>query len=213
MAARRTRTHDPRVNPRPALAATLLAGLVACAPSGTRMVSSWRDPAAAPVQFQKVLVLCFAPHESQRQFAEGMIAGMMKRTRGVAAYTLLNQDDVRDKEKIKAVFAREGFDGALTMRFIGATQDVSGSAAGFSPAPAHAGFWDYYQYAWPMVYDPGYVRMDRMFQMDTQLFAMKDAKLIWSGLTQTANPESAHDLVQQVAQSVAADLRKQGLIQ
>ena len=213
MAESGTTADDRPVIPRPVVAATLLAGLVACAPSGTRMVSSWRDPAAAPPQFQKVLVLCFAPHESQRQFAEGLLVGMMKRTRGVAAYTLLNQDDVRDKEKIKAVMAREGFDGALTMRFIGATQDVSATQAGFTAVPVHAGFWDYYQYAWPMVYDPGYVRMDRMLQMDTQVFTMKDAKLIWSGLTQTANPESAQDLVQQVAHSVAADLRKQQLIQ
>jgi hypothetical protein len=175
------------------------------------MVSSWHDPAAGTMQFQKVVVLCIAPHESQRQFAENLLVGLMKRTRGVAAHTLLSQDDVRDKEKMRAMLTREGFDGALTLRFIGATQDVSHSEAGFTPA--HSGFWDYYSYAWPLVYDPGYVRMDRMLQMDTQVYSLKDGKLVWSGLTQTANPESAQDLVEQVAQAVAADLRKQRVIQ
>ena len=55
-----------------------LAGLLAaCAPKGTSLVTSWRAPALTPQQFQKVLVLFFAPHESQRQFGESELVRLM----------------------------------------------------------------------------------------------------------------------------------------
>jgi hypothetical protein len=48
--------------------------------------------------------------------------------------------------------------------------------------------------------------------METQVYSMRDDKLIWSGVTQTKNPKSAQQLVEDVARAVAADLRKQHLI-
>ena len=201
---------DPRVNQR--AAAFLMIGLLAgCAPKGTKLVTSWREPSATPTQFQKVLVLFFAPHESQRQFGESELVRLMTRTRGVAAYTVLPPADLKDVEKVKAAMAREGFDGALAMRFVEATQQLSQDAA---YAPSYAAFWDYYDVAWPLINDPGYVRMDRAMQMETRVYSMKDGgKLLWSGLSQTMNPGSAQEFVAQVASTVAADLRKQRVIE
>src|SRR5688572_13281802 len=78
--------HDRPVTRR--AAALLIVGLLAaCAPKGTSLITSWREPSATPRQFQKVLVLFFAPHESQREFGESELVRLMTRTRGVAAYT------------------------------------------------------------------------------------------------------------------------------
>lgn len=193
-------------------AAFLMVGLAAgCAPKGTSLVTSWREPSAAPTRFEKVLVLFFAPHESQRQFGESELVRLMTRTRGVAAHTVLSRDDLKDVAKVKAAMAREGFDGALAMRFVETTQQLSQDAA---YAPSYAAFWDYYDVAWPLINDPGYVRMDRAMQMESRVYSMKDGgKLLWSGLSQTMNPGSAQEFVAQVASTVAADLRKQRVIE
>ena len=55
------------------LLAALGCALAADAAAGTKLVSSWRDPAAGPLQFQKVLVFCMAPHESQQQFGKATL--------------------------------------------------------------------------------------------------------------------------------------------
>lgn len=193
----------------------ILVFLIACAlatpaAAGTKLVSSWRAPDAGPLNFQKVLVLCIAPYESQRQFGETELSRLMKRTRGVPSYTVMTPADVESKEKVLAFMAREGFDGAVVMRFIGAGQRVT---EGSVYIPTYTGFWDYYSVAAPMMRDPNYVRMDRMLQMETQVFATKDDKLIWAGLSTTKNPDSARELVADVARAVAADLKKQKLIQ
>ena len=200
-----TMRHVPRTSALAVLACTLAAGAAA----GTKMISSWKEPNTGPLNFQKVLVLCIAPHESQRQFAEAELVGLMKRTRGVASYMVMTPADVESKEKVLAFMAREGFDGALVMRFIGAGQKVTDPGVYI---PTYSGFWDYYSTAAPMMRDPGYIRMERLLQLETQVYAMKDDKLVWAGLSQTKNPDSARELVADVARAVAADLKKHKLI-
>jgi len=191
-----------------------LAGLVCAAAvsaaAGTKMISSWRAPDAGPLNFQKVLVLCIAPHDSQRQFAENELVGLMKRTRGVPSYSVMTPADVESKEKVLAFMTREAFDGAVVMRFVGAGQKTHDPGVYI---PTYTGFWDYYSVAAPMMRDPGYIRMDRLLQMETQVFATKGDKLVWAGLSETKNPDSAKQLVADVARAVAADLKKQRLIQ
>ena len=194
-----------------AVVTLLAATLLGCSATGTRMVNSWRDPAAGPLRFQKVLVLFIAPHQSQRQFGEAELVRLMTRTKGVAAHSVMTQDEAKDEGKMRAVMAREGYDGAITMRFIGTDQQLSYQSGVY--VPAYSGFWNYYSVAWPMVYDAGYVRTDRRVQMETQVYSMKDDKLVWSGLSESMNPASAQELVDDVAQAVVADLRKQRLIE
>jgi hypothetical protein len=189
--------------------AVLATTLAAQASAGTKLISSWKEPSTGPLNFQKVLVLCIAPHESQRQFAEMELVGLMKRTRGVASYMVMQPADMQNKETALAFMAREGFDGAVVMRFIGAGQQVTDPGVYI---PTYTGFWDYYSVAAPMMLDPGYIRMDRLLQMETQVFATKNDKLVWSGLSETKNPDSARELVADVARAVAGDLRKHHLI-
>jgi len=194
----------------PAVAALLGAVLLSCAStSGTRIITSWREPSAGELKFKKVLVLCFAPHDSQQLFGEVELVRLMKRTQGVAAHTVMSAEDVKDEQKMRALMAREGFDGAVTLRVVNSNQRISESGA---YVPAAGGFWGYYS-VWPMAYGVDYVRVDRRVQMEVQVFSMKDAKLVWSSYTETLNPDSAQEVVNGVAQAVAADLRKQRLLE
>lgn len=193
----------------PLSVAVLAATLAAPASAGTKLISSWKEPSTGALNFQKVLVICLTPHESQRQFAETELVRLMKRTRGVASYMVMQPSDMQSKETALAFMAREAFDGAVVMRFIGAGQEVTDPGVYI---PTYTGFWDYYSVAAPMMLDPGYVRMDRLLQMETQVFATKNDKLVWSGLSETKNPDSAKELVADVAKAVAGDLRKHRLV-
>jgi hypothetical protein len=73
-------------------------------------------------------------------------------------------------------------------------------------------FWGCYGHAWPIVYDPGYLRTDTIVQVETKVYSLTDDKLIWADLSETFNPRDAQALVRSGAQAVANDLQKQGLI-
>ena len=189
----------------------LAAGLLGCTSSGTRLINSWREPSAGPLRFKKVLVLCVAPHESQQRFGEAELVRLMKRTQGVSAHSVMTPDELKDETRMRAVMAREGFDGAVTLRFLGADQQLTGPRDVYYPAPATADFWSY-SAVWAMASTPGYVHIDRKMQMETRVFSMTDDKVVWSGVSETTNPASAQTLVNDVVRTVAADLRKQRLI-
>ena len=191
--------------------AALLCAAATDAAAGTKILNSWRDPAAGTHRFQKVLVFCFAPHESQRQFGEATLARLMKKAKGVPAYTVLPPDDLKDREKVRALMAREGYDGAVVLRFVGSEQKIEEKEAGY--VPLHTGVWDNYSGAFSMVYDPGYVLMKQAIQMETQVYSMKEGRLVWSGVSETTSPKSADKLVEDVARTVGEALRKQRVIE
>src|SRR5262245_1946735 len=211
--APRSPGYDPAMGNRMAVASIvgLACGLAASATAGTKVVSSWREPSAGALKFGKVLVLVIAPHESQMQFGEGLLVGLMKRTRGVSAHSVLPKDGAKDEQKMRALMAKEGFDGAVTLRLLEPGQVNTAQAGAY--APAYMNYWSYYSYAWPLVTDIGYLQTERVYPMEVQVYSMKDEKLVWSGITKTTNPKSAKQLVEEVAREVAKDLRKQHLIE
>jgi hypothetical protein len=188
-----------------------LAGALAACASGTKLTSQWRDPDSGPLEFKKVLVIVIAPYESQRRSGEIQLVSLMKKVTGIPAHTLISAEDAKDASKLKGLVEKGGFDGAVTMRFIGSNQELTMSAPGVY-APAYYGFYSYYSFAWPMVYDPGYMRTDTYIRIETQVYSVKSDKLVWAGVSSSANPKSASQLVDAVAHAVAAEMRKQKLI-
>lgn len=189
----------------------LALGMAPGASAGTKLVTSWQEPSVTRLDFKKVLVVVFAPHESQRRFGEAELVKLMKKTHGVPAYTVMNEEDIKDEPRMRAIMAREDFDGAITMRFLGASETLTYQAGLY--VPSHSGFWSYYSVAWPLVYDVGYMHMDRSVNMEIQVYSLADDKVVWSGLSETKNPKTAQALVNDVARAVADNFRKRKLIE
>jgi hypothetical protein len=200
--ARRTRALPPAV-----VALTL----VACAT--TTIKESWTDPAAGRLEFRKVLALVLSSDASLRRIGEDELVRQIRRTQAVAAYTVLSAEDYGDVERAKATLRTAGFDGVVTMRLVGKEQRQTWVPGGAYPAPSYASFGGYYRYAWPSVYDPGYLRTDTIAQVETQVYSLADDKLLWAGLSETVNPSDARSLIDDVARAVAKELKKQGLVE
>jgi hypothetical protein len=164
------------------VAAMLALMLPACA--STTIRESWREPTAGRLEFRKVLALVISADGSMRRMAEDELVRQMQRTEAVAAYTLLAEEDYRDLDKAKAKVTAAGFDGAVTMRLVGAEKQVTG-VPGTYAAP-YTSFWGYY--------------------------GLTDEKLLWAGISETFNPSDAQTLVRDVVQAVAKELKKQGLV-
>jgi hypothetical protein len=193
-----------------AFSAALACTIAAEAHAGTKLVSSFKEPSVGALTFSKVMVLVIAPHESQMQFGEAVLTNLMKRTQAVSAHAVMPGDDARDEQKMRALIAKEGFDGAVTMRLLASGQQTAAQAGIY--VPSYTGFWSYYSYAWPLVTDIGYVHTERVFHMETQVYSVKDDKLVWGAITKTTNPKNARQLVEDVAKTVGEALRKQKLI-
>jgi hypothetical protein len=182
--------------------------LSACA--STRVTDSWKDPAATPFEFKKVVVIAISSDQSVRRLVEDELARQITRAQAVPAYQVLGDDEVRDVSRVRAKLAEAGFDAAVTFRIIGAKDRVSWQPGAF-PGPYYS-FAGYQAWAWPAVYDPGYLRTDTYVSAETNVYSLSDGKLLWSGLSETFNPAGIQQLVADVCRAVGKELRKQGLL-
>lgn len=182
-----------------------LGALAACA--STQLVNIWTDPALKATKFTHVMALVISKDEVARRIGEDTLVKALAPTRAVCAYRILSDAELRDKDRSNQALKAIGVDGVISMRMVDAQQQTS-----VVPG-AYPGFWGYYGMAYPMAYSPGYLVTNTIVRVETKVYALESDKLVWAGVSDTFNPGSARNLVDDVARAVAADMRKQGLVQ
>ena len=63
-----------------------------------------------------------------------------------------------------------------------------------------------------MTYTPPSVRTDTEVSIETLIYSLKSDQLIWASTSRTSNPAGLSGLVDEVADAVAKEVVKQGLV-
>jgi hypothetical protein len=183
-------------------AALLLAG---CASSTTQVVNSWKDPAAPGTRFKKVLTVCACKDAGTRRTVEDQLAAAIKGSE--PSYSVLSDDQLADRGKTKAALQSGGFDGVVMLRLVSVDKSAT-----YVPGQAYVvpvgyrsmyGGWGYGGYA---AYGTVYVNFD------TNVYRVSDEKLLWASRSQTDNPSSVTQLVDDIIAATAKEMKKQGVI-
>jgi hypothetical protein len=190
----------------------LLAGLAACALAcaSTQLKDSWRNPDAGPLRFHKVVVLAISDNATLRRSIEDELVKQAKQGEVVPGYSFIPDADLRNTEKVRELVKARGFDGAFVFVLEGVEKQQSYLPAGYT-VPGYS-LWGYYGYGWSAAIDPINVRTDTYVMVETRVYSVLDEQLVWAGRSETLNPGSVHELVQDVVQAVGEELRHQGLI-
>jgi hypothetical protein len=178
--------------------------------AGTKLVQSWAAPGIGNYSFKHILTICIAKDPGNRQMVENYMAFEIKKGNPFQAYNVLNESDFLNKDQAKQKIQQLGFDGAVVMRLLRA-QDKVTYVPGAYP-PYYGSFWGYYGWAWSSIYDPGYVYTDKIYQVETTIYSIKDDKLLWDSVTQTTNPKSIEDAVAGIAKAIYKEMGKRGLV-
>lgn len=148
--------------------------------------------------------------ESNRRVAEDKLVSLM-RTKAVQSYSYLgelpqNIDGTRLAEAMKA----DGYDAILIMRLAKQEKEVS-YVPGSYPSSYYSP-WGYYGYARPYYGDPGYIRTDNYYYVETNLYDLTSNKLIWSGMTSTWEPSNVPGAVEDIANAVHREMIEKGFL-
>ena len=112
----------------------------------------------------------------------------------------------------RAKFKEAGVAGVVVMRVVGHDQRVIVDPGGFSGA-AYASFGSYYSsYGVGVSYSTGSVQTDTVVTVETLVYSLRQDKLLWAGTSRTSNPEGVQSLIYEIADAVARQMSKQGLI-
>ncbi|WP_394774310.1 hypothetical protein [Flavobacterium sp.] len=190
--------------------------------TNTSIVNSWRDPKITVAQenFKKVLVVALVKDEASRRITENRIAASNEIFK--TSYQYLNEatKNLTQEQKLK-ILHDENFDGVITLRLVSTekeTEYVPGSYTGmyyggFDGAYTGMygyGFGNWYGMYSPSFYDPGYYQETTSYMVETNVFSLKENKLIWTGTTKSDYVTDLGSTVDAIMQTVVAEMRKDG---
>ena len=197
------------------LAATAAVTLAACAT--TSLQSTWKNPAAAPLNLKgkKVVALVVIDEEALRYAAEDEAAREITAhgAIGVPAYRLLPQAQIRDKEQGPGDL-REG--GDRGRRRAAAGREGEGAQRVFLGEPGLLlvlgtrvlGRGRRLGRGW----GDGYLRTDVILVVETLVYSLQQNSLVWASQSQTMNPTQVGSFVRELSKTLGTEMEKQGLL-
>lgn len=196
-------------------AALLLAVIITISCTSTRITSSWREPdkTVAVDKLSKVLVVALFKDETSRHKAEDQMAGYLN-GKGVVSYSYLDSKfDKKNEDALREKIRKDGFDGVVTMRLVDVDKEKLYMPGNTSLYPAYyRNFSGYYYRSWSYYSTPGYYATSKTYTIETNVYSVKEDKIIWSGLTETTDPDGVKKMTEEVAEVVYKKMLKEGFI-
>jgi len=184
--------------------------------ASTKFRSTWKSPDAASVDLrgQKVGALIIRKDNVSRHDAEYALAGELvaRGMQGVAVYTIVPENEMRDRELVKARLAEAGIVAVVVMREIDQSSAVTESPAYFYATASYNTFWGYYDSSWTYLYSPSYLNIDRIVSVETLVYDLRLDKLVWAGTSESTNSTMVVKLIKDLVATAAKEMKKQGLV-
>lgn len=191
----------------------LLSGLVACSTASTKLSVRWMEPTLqGEVSFKKVVTVGVSPDLRWREIVEDELSILARNA--VPAYSIIPEAEVRNVELAKRILKSGGYDGAIVLRLVGVDEEqtiVSGTPDAWGSY--YGSMWGYWGHAWPVVYNPGYLRTDRYQVVEILIYRVADEKLLWAGRTRSLEPSSVRAMTGEIVKEVREELVRQKLVQ
>ena len=199
------------------LAIMVLAALTGCKKTSTTIPLAWKNPSYEGSGFKKLFVIGVGEDDSARRLFEDTFARAIA-AEGAAAQASwghLPKSQQLSEEEIRAAIEGGDFDGVLITRLLGVNQSQE-----YVPPSTHTvpsayygyGYYGYYGQSYTVVHEPGYYKTNTNFRLETNLYSVATGGLVWSGQSNTVNPESIKDVIDSMTAAVAKKLKSEKLI-
>ena len=203
-----------------------VAALAACSKTKTSIPQSYRNPGYEQTVFKKLMVIGVAENQESRQAFEDAFVKAIGEQGGVAqgSWGVLPQSEQLTEEEIRAAIEAGNFDGVLITRLLSVDKDqeytpastydnprtryYSGGGGGFYGR----GFYGFYGTTYAQVHEPGYFETSTTIRLETSLYAVSNDGLVWTGQSETVDPESIPDARESMTGAVAKKLKEEKLI-
>ncbi|MEM9671099.1 MAG: hypothetical protein ACFB15_19180 [Cyclobacteriaceae bacterium] len=196
--------------------------IIACSPS-TQITASWQNPDMEDSDYQNILVAAMTRDLEARSTVEGELAVALqeagvKVTNSGKLFTPSETNDVeKNRDMMLEKIRQNGSDAILTVALLdekSETRYVPGAAT-YAPTVRYGfygGFYNYYDYRYPMVYDPGYYTQDKTYFLESNLYDAETEELLWTAQSRTYNPANLDKFAEEFARVIVSRLQKEDMI-
>jgi hypothetical protein len=177
----------------------------------TQLAATWHEPSPTLLNFNRTVAVFVTTDESMRRAVEDQLAAVFPNT--IPSYRVLPNAASADKATILQQLRGAGFDGAISMRVTNVSEQINYNAgyggAYWGGAYGFNGYWDN---AWAYPYNPYYITTTQIVSVETNIYSLRDDKLVFAAMSQTSDPANVGKLVRSVMRHINEQLRKDGMI-
>jgi hypothetical protein len=197
----------------------VLTALTSLDAGSTKFVFTWVNPNYSGAHFKTILVLGINGKAVNRaEFEDQLSAGITRP--GIVAipsYSLLPRPNSTplDMNQLRDVVQGQSIDAIVASRLIKVKKSVTEIPGQiYTPYPYYNSFYGYYGTIYPEVYSADYLRVERTAQIETNFYSTlkADGELIWTGTSDTVNPQSPSKAIGAVSKLIVQELEKLEII-
>ncbi|MGE7777097.1 hypothetical protein [Chitinophaga caseinilytica] len=198
--------------------------LLAACGTTTQVTNFWRASNPSPEKsYNTIFIAAMVHNQNAKQSIENNLAAAAQ-DRGYKAIKSgdifppnFTRENVPSKEAILNKVRELGADAIFTIAVVDKTSEtryVPGSGP-YAPYPAwgwYGSFWGYYNYYYPMMYNPGYYTTDKTYFLESNLYDAQNESLLFSVQSETMNPNGIDDFSRSYTKALVSALERQGLL-
>ena len=192
--------------------ALILAVVISC--SSTKLTSSWKDRSYKGGYVKSVFIVGISKDSAIRKRFEESFAATFTRAgiNSVASITVVPAGKELDKDIVKSAAKARSMETVLVTHLA-----ASGEKKIYQPGPTGpSSRARYYGHYYPMVYgythSPGIYKKRKFVELVSNLYETASEKLIWTGVSESIDPQSAQEIIDSLVQQVIKDMRGNGLL-
>ena len=180
------------------------------------MVDLWKDPAYQAGPMRNVLVVSLQRDAGRRRIIEDTYVTQLGRLGAHVTPSYREFPDAApDTQQVMASVQANGYDGVLVSRALPITEQdryVPGYTT-TEPVTRRNPFTGAYRTVYREVYREGYTEKDRIVRIHLEAWTTRDdGRLVWSGTSETINPDSFDRAKDDVIARFAGELSRSGIV-
>ena len=190
--------------------------LVSCSSTQTTIIGEWENQDYTKGTITNVLVLGIFSKDKpllRRNFEDGISQAFKKD--GVNATPSMDHmpyDATVDSTSFEKYFKDLNVDAVVVSRLVAIDQkrDYQSGYLYTIPFSYYYGFYSFYYAGIAYANSSGYLSQDVVVVLETNIYETKDKQLIWSGISETMEPDKASDVINSFGETLTNTLDKEG---
>lgn len=183
----------------------------------TVLIDSWSDSEIMSPGYQRLLVVGVSPNpEGRKIFEEQVVKDLTKR--GIYAISWLetvDADEAVDRETFQKYFQAEDLDAVLVTRVLDVRElpkTIPSNKTKRPPSELYDNFYNYYEHVRVEAGDPKDFQSGTAVFLETNLYDINDASLVWAGQSKSVNMNKPKAVIQDISSVVVRIFVDEGIV-
>ena len=180
----------------------------------TKTLETWRDPAFNKTSFTNVVVICAAANEGNRRIFEDEFVRQLQKNNinATPSYSLFTLDEGKDRDAVKALIEKKGFDSVIVGRMVDKTTEMKyypPTVTYTGPPRAYYGGWyNYYHMGYSYSTTPGHTSTRDIVKLECNVYDTATEKLVFSSLSSTTITRGSKTSVDSIVKVILNNILK-----